>query len=156
VRLAGDSVTPSHVSAVHTSQQPVESEQGNRSPSGIVRRSSAFGYMGAMKWTSVLRVVRRGLFTSVTRQALPTMEKPANKGIYPSCEGYRRVQLKQIEWTKNDGKRVWEKAGYSDLVIRRSLELLGTITLITLFSHFFFMARPEYSPKRLRDKAKSS
>ncbi|KAK2185788.1 hypothetical protein NP493_222g01026 [Ridgeia piscesae] len=106
-----------------------------------------------MKWTVALHVLRRTLFTSAVRPS-GSLNKPiANRGIYPACEGYRRVQQKQIEWTKNDGRRVFEKRGFSDAVIRHSLELLGLITGLTLLSHFFFMARPEYSPKRLRDKA---
>ena len=106
----------------------------------------------------IQRLARRALFTSTATEARASMKTPlaANRGTYPTSKGYLRLMKLQKEWTKDDGRRVFEKRGFTDLVILRFMELLGVSAVVAIFSHFFFMARPEFSPKRLQDKAEDS
>ncbi|KAI0225841.1 hypothetical protein LSAT2_023410 [Lamellibrachia satsuma] len=98
-----------------------------------------------MKNLQVLsRLASRTIATSARRADVSMGQSTTQaRGVVPNSPGYKQLMRKQQEWTKNDGKMVWQKRGFIDLVQVRSLEALAAVAGIAICAHFLMMIFPK-------------
>ncbi|KAK2180570.1 hypothetical protein NP493_437g01001 [Ridgeia piscesae] len=90
------------------------------------------------------RLACRTISTTARRSEV-AMGQSATKarGVVPNTPGYKTLMRRQQEWTKDDGKMVWQKRGFVDLVQVRGLEILAGVAGVAICAHFLMMIFPK-------------